>query len=278
MTQLKSFLFTIIGTMLTSLGIGVFLTPNKIVGGGVSGISTILYHSLSLPVGISFFMINALLLIAGYKILGKNFTLKTLIGTSLLSVFAQIFVYVPYYTQNTMIAALFGGAFYGVGIGLSFVAGASTGGTDILGRLLQCKFPTIPIGKVLLGVDGIVIIISLLMFKNIELSLFGIITLFISSYTIDFVIAKFNISRIAFVITDRGDEISQHLVSTSPRGVTLIEATGAYTKEQKKLLFCALKESESDFFQDKILAIDSNAFIVFSESQQIKGNGFRLYK
>lgn len=278
MTQLKSFVLTITGTMLTGLGIGVFLTPNKIVGGGVSGISTILYHSFSLPIGISFFMINALLLIVGYKILGRNFTLKTLIGTSLLSVFAQIFAYVPYYTQNTMIAALFGGAFYGVGIGFSFVAGASTGGTDILGRLLQCKFPTIPIGKVLLGVDGIVIIISLMMFKNIELSLFGIITLFISSYTIDFVIGKFNVSRIAFVITDKGDEISQHLVYTSPRGVTLVEATGAYTKEQKKMLFCALKESESSLFQDKILAIDSNAFIVFSESQQIKGNGFRLYK
>lgn len=278
MSKTKSVLFTILGTMITAFGIGVFLTPNKIVGGGVSGLSTILYHTLSVPPGVSFFVINFCFLAIGYKILGKEFTLKTMLGASLMSLFVQIFSYIPFYTENTMLATVYGGTLYGIGIGLGFVAGASTGGTDILGRLIQYKFPTVPIGKLLLIVDGIIIMVSLVIFKNIELSLFGVISLFISSSTIDFVIGRFNVSRIAFIITEKGEEISQHLVSTSSRGVTIIDVVGAYTNGTKKMLFCALKEGESEILQRKILDIDHDAFIVFSESQRIKGNGFYLYK
>ena len=130
----------------------------------------------------------------------------------------------------------------------------------------------------MLVVDGVIIFTSLVIFKNVELSLFGVIALFISSFAVDFVIGRFNISRIAFIITEKGEEISQYLVSTSPRGVTVIDVVGAYTNDAKKMLFCALKEGESDVFQRKILEIDECAFIVFSESQRIKGNGFYLYK
>jgi len=165
-----------------------------------------------------------------------------------------------------------------MGIGLGFASGASTGGTDIIGRMIQCKFPTLPIGKILLGVDGVIIVISFVVFGEIELTLIGIMTLFISSYSVDWVISKLNISRLAFVITNKGNEIAGKLVSTSPRGVTIIDTVGAYTNEERKMLFCALKESESEEFQRKILEIDSEAFIVFSESQRIKGNGFYLYK
>lgn len=276
--HIKSILFTILGTMITGFGIGVFLTPNKIVGGGVSGLSTILYHAFSVPPGVSFFVINIIFLIIGFRILGKEFTVKTLFGATLISVFVQIFSYFPFYTENIVLAVVFGGVLYGLGIGLGFAAGASTGGTDILGRLIQHRFKTVPIGKLLLFVDGVIIILSLIIFKNPELALFGIITLFLSSYSIDLVIDKLNVSRIAFVITDKGDEISDYLVSKSPRGVTIIDVVGAYTKTEKKMLFCALKESESEKFQRRILELDPEAFIVFSESQRIKGNGFYLYK
>lgn len=278
MNKIKSFLLMVSGCAVTGFGVGVFLTPNKIVGGGVSGISTILYHTFNIAPGLTFFAVNAVLLLMGLKVLGKEFTLKTIIGASLLSVFVQIFSYIPFYTENTMLATVFGAALYGAGIGLGFAAGASTGGTDILGRLIQTKFPTVPIGKLLMAVDGVIILVSLIIFKNIELTLFGVISLFISSYVIDFVIGSLNISAIAFVITEKGDEISKNLVGTSPRGVTVIDVVGAYTSEKKKMLFCALKEGESADFQRKILEIDPEAFIVFSKSQRIKGNGFYLYK
>ena len=278
MKKTTAFLFAIIGTMVTGFAIGAFLTPNMIVGGGASGISTILFHTFGIQPGLSFFIINILFLLIGLTILGRQFILKTLIGITLLSLFTQIFSLFPIYTENLILSAIFGGVLYGLGIGMSFAAGASTGGTDIIGRIIQTKFSFVPIGKMLLFVDGIIIIISFAIFNNIELTLFGIFTLFVSSYSIDFIIGKLNVSRIAFVITGKGEEISKTLVSTSPRGVTLIDVKGVYTDSEKQMLFCALKESESEEFQRKILEIDKNAFIVFSESQRIKGNGFYLYK
>ena len=278
MKKSKSLIFTLIGTMTTGFAIGAFLTPNKIVGGGASGISTIIYHTFGIQPGFSFFLLNILFLLVGLTVLGKSFILKTLAGISLLSLFTQIFNSFPIYTDNLILATIFGGVLYGLGIGMSFAAGASTGGTDIIGRIIQSKFSFVPIGKMLLFVDGIIILVSLIVFKNIELTLYGILALFVSSYSIDFIISKLNVSRIAFVITDKGEEISRMLVSTSPRGVTLIDVKGVYTDTEKKMLFCALKESESEEFQKKILSMDEGAFIVFSESQRIKGNGFYLYK
>ncbi len=271
-------LVTILGTLITGFAIGSFLTPNKIVGGGASGISTILFHTFGINPGVSYFVINIVFLLLGLKVLGKTFILKTLFGISILSVWTEIFSFFPIYTENIMLAAIFGGVLYGFGIGMSFAAGASTGGTDIIGRIIQSKFAHVPIGRMLLFVDGIIIAVSLMVFKDIELVLIGVLTLILSSYSIDFIISKLNVSRIAFVITEKGEEIAQKLVSTSPRGVTLIDVKGMYTNEAKQMLFCALKESESEKFQKKILELDENAFIVFSESQRIKGNGFYLYK
>lgn len=278
MKKSKSIFMTILGTMIIGFGIGSFLTPNKIVGGGASGIGTILYHTFGIEVGVTLFVFNLVFLIIGLRVLGKDFIVNTLFGSLLLSVFVELFSLMPIYTENQMLASIFGGILFGTGIGLSFAAGASTGGTDILGRIIQAKFSYLPIGKILLFIDGIIILTSLIVFKNIELTLYGIITLFLSSYSVDFVISKLNISRIIFVITDKGDEISKKLVSTSPRGVTLIDVKGVYTNSEKQMLFCALKESEAEDFQKKVLEIDNTAFIVFAESQKINGKGFYLYK
>ena len=278
MTKLKSILLTILGTAITGFAVAVFLTPNKIVCGGVSGVSTILFQTVGVAPGLTFAVINAILLLAGLKVLGKDFTLKTMFGAGLISLFVQLFSYIPQIVNDTFLATIFGGAIYGFGIGLAFVAGASTGGTDILGRLLQHKNSNLPIGKMLLIVDGVIIFISLLVFKNIELALFGIISLVVSTTAIDWLIRSLNISKMAFVITDKGEEISKELVSTSPRGVTLIKATGAYTSTDKNVLFCALKSKELQSFQNKILDIDPGAFIVYAESQQMFGNGFYIYR
>lgn len=278
MKKRLSVILAVLGTMMNGFATGSFLMPNKIVGGGASGISTILFHTMGIQPGVSFFILNILFLLAGFKFLGKEFVLKTLLGITLLSAFTQIFSFFSIYTENLILAVVFGGALYGMGIGMSFAAGASTGGTDIIGRIIQSKFTSVPIGKILLFVDGVIILISLIVFKNLELTLFGILTLLISSYSVDFIISKLNISRIAFVITDKGEEISKLLVSTSPRGVTLIDAKGVYSDSEKQLLFCAMKESESEAFQRKVMAVDKNAFVVFAESQRIKGNGFYIYK
>lgn len=278
MKRLKSFIYTILGTAITAFAVSTLLTPNKIVCGGVSGVSTILYQTLNIAPGLTYAIINIVLLIVGIKILGKEFTIKTLFGSGVLSLFVQLFSYLPPITDNVFLAAFFGGTLYGLGIGIAFASGASTGGTDILSRIIQYFLPQFPIGKLLLAVDGVVITASLLVFKDTELVLFGVFALFFSTFCVDWLIRKLNISKIAFVITDKGEEISKYLVSTSPRGVTIIKAIGAYSSENKKVLFCALKENEVPVFQKKILGIDRDAFIVYSESSQIMGNGFHIYR
>ncbi len=277
MKKIKEILLTVLGTLITAAAISLLLTPNKIVCGGMSGVSTILYHTFAFPPGITFAVLNVILLALGLKLLGMSFTLKTLFGAGMLSLFVQLFSYLPPLTENVFLASIYGGVLYGVGIGIAFVAGASTGGTDILGRLVQYKYPQMQIGKLLLIIDGMVILASLLVFKKVDLTLMGIIALFVSTYAVDFLMAKLNVSTIAFIISEKGEELARRLVGSSPRGVTMIDVVGAYTDTDKKMLFCALKERETVDFKRKIEEIDPQAFTVFSESQKIVGNGFYVY-
>lgn len=278
MSKLKTVLLTVLGTMITSLGISLFYLPAKVVGGGVSGLATVIYHAVGLQPGLSFALINALLLLIALFVLGKSFVLNTLVGAASVSIFVEIFSYLPPVTNDVVLATIFGSILYGVGIGIALLSGASSGGTDIIGRLIQHFRPDFPIGKILLMVDGAIIVLSLVVFKEIDLALWGIIALALSTFSIDFLISKMNISKLAFVITSKGDTISHYLISTSPRGVTLIDAKGAYTGEKREVLLCALKNSEIPSFQKKIEELDENVFIIYSESQQIVGNGFRVYR
>ncbi len=277
-SKIKQNILFIIGPVITAFGISVFYLPNKVVSGGVSGLSTILYHIAKIPPGLSFAVINIIFLLLSLKFLGKAFVLKTLIGAASISLFVQIFSYLPALTNDIVLATIFGSLLYGFGIGLTFLSGGSTGGTDILGRLLQHFFPHFKIGKLLLFVDALVIISSLIVFRQIDLALWGIVALFLSTFSVDWLIQKLNISKLAFVVTQKGHEVSQFLISTSPRGVTIFDVTGAYTLDKKTMLMCALKDNETPEFQRKILDIDSEAFIIFSESQQIVGNGFHVYR
>lgn len=276
--QLKRYAAIVFGVLLVAFAISVFYTPNKIVSGGVSGISTILFHTFGIQPGVSFAVINIVLLILAWKFLGFSFVKDTLLGAALLSVFVQVFIYVPPVTSDVFLAAVFGSVLYGVGIGLTLIEGASTGGTDILSRLVQCAFPHVKIGNLLMVVDASVILLSLVVFRTFDLALYGIIALFLASFAINLLISKLNVSKLAFVVSDKGVEISQFLVSHSPRGVTIIDSVGAYTMEKRKVLMCALKENELPRFQEEVLKIDGSAFIIYSESQTIVGNGFRVYK
>lgn len=275
---IKSYSIILFGLILVAVAVSNFYVPNKIVNGGVSGMGTILYHTLGIPTGLSFGVINLIFIIIGLKILGKKFIINTVVCAGALSLLIEFFAQFPAVTNDPMLATIFGAILYGFGIGLALVQGASSGGTDILGRIFQHFFPQMPIGKLLLIIDGAVILTSLIVFKDVNVTLYGIIALFVSTFAIDILIQMLNISKLAFVMTDKGDEIAKKLVSTSPRGVTIIDAVGAYTMENRKMLVCALKANEIAAFQHKILEIDPTAFIIFSESQQIVGNGFYVYK
>lgn len=274
----KSILYSIAGVVITAIAVSLVLTPNKIVGGGLTGISTILYHTLSVPLGITFGIFNAVFLLIGLVLLGKEFVLKTIFGAALCSVLVEVFSALPPLVNDPIIAVVVGGVLNGVGVGLALANGFSTGGTDITGRILQHFFPDMKIGNLLLFINVCIMLASLIVFKSMELTVLSTVMMVISSSFVDWVIRQFNLSKVVLVVTDKGEEISKSVVSTSPRGVTMIDSTGAYTGHENKTLLCVLKNSEIESFRNKILALDPTAFIIFMESQGIIGNGFRFYK
>ena len=276
--RIKSYVVILFGIAITAMAISLFFVPNKVVSGGSSGLSTVLYYTVGIKPSLANALINVVLLILSLFCLGKGFVLKTLFSSGILSLFIELFSHFPPVTDNVLLATIFGGVLYGFGIGLVLSQKSTTGGTDILGRLIQYFFPQWKIGKILLGVDLFVIFLSFITFKTTEAVLYGILALFISTTAIDWLMKSLNISKLAFIITDKGQEIAELLIRTSPRGVTLVDVTGVYSNTPKKMMICALKESEIPEFQRKILERDEQAFIIYSESQQIVGNGFYIYE
>lgn len=276
--KIKSYVLIICGTAITAMAISLFFVPNKIVNGGASGLATVIYYSLGLKPSLANALINAVLLFMALLCFGWKFITKTIFSIASLTILIEVFSYIPPITDNMILATIFGAVLYGTGIGIVLSQGSTTGGTDILGRLIQHKFPQWKIGKILLGVDLFVIFLSFFTFRTTEAVLYGIIALVISTTSIDSLMKGLNISKLAFVITDKGGEISRFLIGTSPRGVTLVDVTGVYRNSPKQMLICALKESELPEFQRKILEKDESAFIIYSESQQIVGNGFYVYR
>lgn len=277
MKKFKSYLVILSGVILLSASISLFCVPNRIVSGGVSGISTILFYLFKIPVGVSYYALNILFLAAGFKLLGKAFIIKTLICSGLVSVFSDIFAHLPPLTNDVVLASVFGGVLGGLGIGMTLIENASTGGTDVASRIVQSKFEYIPIGRLLMAIDAVIIGASFFLFGDVSLALYGALSLFISTTSIDMLINKMNVSKLVFIVTVKGNDIVDRLIKRSVRGATVLHAEGAYTGEGKTLLVCALKEYELPPFQKKILELDRNAFIVFCESQQIIGNGFHVY-
>ncbi|MBO5060313.1 MAG: YitT family protein [Clostridia bacterium] len=275
--KIRSYLIILIGIALTAIATGLFYIPNEIVTGGVSGIATILYP-IGIQPGIVYLVLNLILLVLSYKILGKEFVINSILSVIVMSLLVQFFSAFPPVTDDIFLATLFGSLLFGIGASLTFIENANTGGTDIIGRLFQSKFPQFPIGTLLLIIDGIIIFVSLLIFKNIELALYGLFGLFISAFIIDFIIGRLNSSKLALVITEKGDQISKLIIQNSRRGVTVLNARGAYSGARKNLLICALKNRQIPEFHKMITDVDSNAFIIFTNSEKIFGLGFYVYK
>jgi len=203
---------------------------------------------------------------------------KSILSVIVISTLVQIFSELPPITDNIFLATLFGSLLFGIGASMTFIQNANTGGTDIIGRLVQSKYQYFPIGTLLLIIDGFIILISLIISKNIDLALYGLFGLFVSTFIIDVIIGHLNSSKLAFVITDKGQQISELIIKNSRRGVTILNARGAYSGNRKNLLICALKNKQIPEFHKMIVETDENAFIIFTNSEKIFGLGFYVYK
>lgn len=265
----------IIGCILYSVGVNSFAVPNSIAQSGVTGVAVILNHLFSVPVGTVNLLLNIPLLILMWIFLGKKLVARTLWVTVLLSAALDLIaMFIPVYTGDKILASLFCGLLQGSGLGLIMITGATSGGTDIVARLVHKFFPHITIGRVVMLADAVIIAAGMLVFGSIETGLYAIIVIFVSTKVIDSMIYGTGNGKMLMVVTDKADEVSKAIISSSRRGVSIIPAVGAYTGESKNVLICVARKHEISGIIKTIKSIDDKTFIIVSEANEILGEGF----
>ena len=249
----------LIGTFILSLGYVFFITPHKIVPGGVYGISIVLHHTLNLPVGMTALFFNIPLVIIGTRLLGPRFGTKTIVGFVLTAAFVDILGYLSEYKPliegDDLLASIFGGLLMGIGVGFIFRARASSGGTDVIAMIIG-KYTRMPLGQLMIIVDSCIVIIGLVAFGDWKVPLYSWITIFIMGKVIDVVLQGMSYDRTLFIISNKHEEIRRKIIEDLNRGGTFITGEGMYNGEQKKIIFTSVSRREVDLLEDFIHSVD----------------------
>ena len=295
-TLIKEYLLITLGVTLYALGWAMFLTPNSMIGGGVTGLSAILEYAFNLPIPITYFVLNILLLVIGTKILGTGFGAKTIyaiIMTSVMLAVTKEFIpvdFVSAFSQDSkIVCTVLGGIMAGVGIGLSMSMGGSTGGTDII-ALIWCKFKHASPGRVILIID-IIIILSSLLFpsydrngallpypEKVAIVVYGLMQVTVCGYAIDLYISGSKQSVQAFIFTKKVSEMADAIAFDMKRGVTVIPAKGWYSKEDKQVLMVVTRKTDLNLLLRYVKSIDPDAFLSVSSVMGVYGQGFDTIK
>ncbi len=266
----------ILGSLSLAAGIYCFARRVDIAPGGLSGISLMINHVCGLPVGLITFIMNIPILIIAYKLIGREFTLRTLrtivISTIMIDVVAPAVF--PQYSGDRLLGSIFAGIFMGAGLGVIFMNGSTTAGTDIISYLIEQKFPHIQIGKALLGVDGVILFSSALVFGNFESVLFGTVALFCQMKLINGLVYGVDKGRQVMVMSEKNNVIAKRIMHEIHRGSTLLHASGAYSGKERDMLLCVVRPQEYHRIRDIINEEDPSAFIIVSEADRIMGEGF----
>lgn len=265
------------GAVLYAMSVVIFTAPNDIAPGGMTGIATMLNYLFALPIGTMIFALNIPLFIWGAVENGISFLAKTIIGTALVSAAIDVLTPIlPVYTGDTILAAGFGGVLNGIGLGLIFYRGGSTGGTDVVALNIHKHFPFISTGSIILIADIIVLVMVFFVYQSIESVLYALFAIFVSIKVIDAV--SYGTSRgngkLMFVITDYYSKVSDSIMQNLRRGVTLLDGKGAYSGAEKQILMCAVRPQEVYKITSIIKSVDSHAFIIVTTAGIIKGEGF----
>ena len=268
--------FTLVGCIIFAIGIYVFIQPNQIAPGGVSGISIMLHYLTGLPVGVLSLLMNIPLLLLAWKFLGWKFTGQTLMSVATLSFMLDyVAVLLPQYEGDPLLAALFGGALIGTGLAVVFMRGFTTGGTDIISRLLQLKYPHLQLGKILMVIDLIVILTSAYVFGRIETALYGMVAVFTSSRMVDSLLYGMDTGKLVYIMSCRAVELSERIIEGLGRGCTILKSTGAYTKQDSNVLMVAVRRPQYYILKKMVREMDPKAFIIVTDATEVLGEGFK---
>jgi len=274
--KIKEFTLITVGTIVMAFGISVFLVPNNVITGGVSGVATILHFSTRFPVGTYVLLINIPIFIVGWWKLGKRIGLRTLYAVVIMSVVMNLFEKIPFVTQDLFIAAIFGGFLTGLGMGIVFSGYGTTGGTDILAKLFQMAFKSFPIGKVIIILDLMIIAVSMIVFKDMHVGLYSVIALTISGFTIDMYLEGLDFAKMVYIISESHEAIASELGKQLSRGSTGFYAKGMYSNDDKIVLLCTLRRNELPRLRTIVKEIDRDAFVVLSDAREVLGKGFKM--
>ena len=269
---------TAIGSALFALGFAMFLIPNDINTGGISGFAMILRELLGFgSIGTLTLLMNIpLFLIGGLKI-GKRFFAGSLIGMVVSSVLMDLFALIPFATPEPLIGGLYGGVLCGAGLGLVFMAGASTGGSDILVRLLKKKYRNLPIGSISIMFDAMVVLLTGLVFRDISKALYSGVVVFVCGQVIDAVVYRFDYSRVALIISKEHEKIAKAISDQLDRGATYLHGSGSYTHQNIEVVLAVVRKGQLAELKELVMDIDENAFVIVQEAHQVLGDGFAHY-
>ena len=273
-----SYSFIILGAFILATGFVFFITPYKIVPGGVYGISIVLHYLFGTPVGMMALCFDIPLTVIGVKILGPRFGFKTVLGFSLTAIFTDTLTWIwgfePLVKGDALLSSIFGGLLLGLGLGLIFKSKATSGGSDIVATIIA-KYTKLPIGQLMILVDSVIVLFGLLVFRDWKIPLYSWIVIFITGRVIDGVLEGINYEKSLFIISDKHEEIREKIISGLNRGGTIIEGKGMYNMADRKIIFTVISRRELAMLEEYIQEIDPKAFLTVFDASEILGEGFK---
>ncbi|MCF0138216.1 MAG: YitT family protein [Oscillospiraceae bacterium] len=269
------YLVIVLGTVLYAVGFRFFLYPNAIIVGGVTGIAMIINMLTSLPVGVLTIILNIPLFALAWRYFGLKFLISSLVGMLLSSVFVDVFAIFEYVPTNDMLLACFiGGAIKGLGLGIVYYVGATTGGIDIVAKFARRKFPYINFGTLVLVIDTVIIVVFAVIFKKVESSMYAVIAMFVTSKAVDLVLYGIDNSHVCYIISSESEKVANAITGSLHRGVTILQGQGAYTHESRQVLMCVVKRPQISEIRKMVTSIDAKSFLIVTDAKSVYGQGF----
>ena len=277
---IKSYGVIALGSVIFAAAFDAFFAANQVAMGGITGLAQVINAVLpAVSVGVLSFVINIPLFLLGWKYIGFHLLASSLfsmaVSSAAIDIIATVWDFQP---MDPMLACLCGGAVMGAGLGLVFTQGATTGGTDIVARLMKLKFPWLPMGKLMLLPDGLVLLLAALVFGRVEAALYGAVGIFVATRVMDTVLYGLDTSKVAYIISDRWEEVVRALLGEQDRGVTILHGQGAYTGREKQVLMVAFKQKDIVRIKQAVHDIDPTAFLIVCDAHDVLGEGFGDYQ
>lgn len=276
----RDYTWIFLGSVFYSLSFDWFYVPNQIGFGGLTALGMILNHlSPAIPIGTVVLVLNIPIFILGWKFLGGHTLVSSLFAMAATSVLVDLIAAVyTFPAMDPMLAAIFGGVALGLSLGMIFSKGATTGGTDLIARLLKIPFAWLPVGKLLMAVDLLMLLAVSIAFRSMESAMYGIISLYISTLVMDGVLYGMDRSKVAYIVTARPQEVAAEIDRQMDRGATFLHGEGSFSREEKLVLMCAFKQKQIVPLKALVHDLDPEAFLIVCDAHEVLGEGFRRYR